>query len=51
LVSTENANGQVEFRIETRHVRLPIQREDRADLDARLRGPVNTRAAKGEATR
>jgi len=36
LVPCRSRDGKIEYRVETRQIRLPLKREDRRDLDRRL---------------
>lgn len=36
LVPSRGRDGKIEYRVETRHIRLPLKREDRLELNRRL---------------
>jgi len=36
LVPCQTRDGKIEYRIETRRIRLPLRRDDRRELDRRL---------------
>jgi hypothetical protein len=36
LVPTAGPDGKIEYRVETRHIRLPLKRADRLELTRRL---------------
>ena len=40
LVPRQTASGGLEFRVETKHIRLPLRREDRHALAQRLNSDV-----------
>jgi hypothetical protein len=36
LVPSKSRDGKIEYRVETRHIRLPLRRTDRRELRTRL---------------
>jgi hypothetical protein len=36
LVPSKSNDGKIEYRVETRHIRLPLRRKDRLELKTRL---------------
>jgi hypothetical protein len=36
LVPSKSHDGKIEYRVETRHIRLPLRRNDRLELKTRL---------------
>jgi len=36
LIPYRCREGKIEYRVETRHIRLPLRREDRRELEVRL---------------
>jgi len=36
LIPSKSRDGKIEYRVETRHIRLPLKRTDRLDLTTRL---------------